>query len=89
MDYHEDEHGHLINEAGVFVYDPRCYGCLAERGPARVTAVRVDIPAQDWPPDDDTSYVDHAREEWDEQAARAELADDKDPDPGHSDEVAR
>jgi hypothetical protein len=40
----EDENGHLIDEDGRLIYDPRCYGCLAERGPADVTVVRVDIP---------------------------------------------
>jgi hypothetical protein len=28
--------------------------------------------AWSWPPDDDSSYVDHSREVWDEEVARAE-----------------
>lgn len=39
----EDAYGHLIDEAGELLYDPRCYGCTTER-PAQVTVVRVDYP---------------------------------------------
>jgi hypothetical protein len=45
MSDREDEYGHLIDDDGKLIYDPRCYGCLAER-PAKATVVRVDIPAQ-------------------------------------------
>lgn len=40
----EDQNGHLIDDDGALVYDPRCYFCLAERSAEGVTVVRVDIP---------------------------------------------
>jgi len=44
----EDENGHLIDDAGALVHDPRCYFCLNQE-PANVTVVRVDIPPREEP----------------------------------------
>jgi len=48
----EDEYGHLIDENGELVDDPRCYWCLAEQAAEHgVTVVRVDAPPTATPGD--------------------------------------
>lgn len=41
---HEDEYGHLVDEQGRLVEDPRCYWCMAEEAAERgVTVIPVGI----------------------------------------------